>query len=86
MALTPTSCDFLLFYLFLNFPFNLLNDVAMVEGEDYRQEQIEIDEAKEKNMNLSSSVKAMRKKGQKESTSPNEAQGYSIRTSTVAAT
>ncbi|TYJ01270.1 hypothetical protein E1A91_A13G142000v1 [Gossypium mustelinum] len=55
-------------------------------SEDYRQEQIEIDEAKEKNMNLSSSVKAMRKKGQRESTSPNEAQGYSIRTSTVAAT
>ncbi|KAK5839533.1 hypothetical protein PVK06_008334 [Gossypium arboreum] len=46
----------------------------MVEGEDCRQEQIEIDEAKEKNINLSSSVKAMRKKGQRESTSPNEAQ------------
>ncbi|KAK5772200.1 hypothetical protein PVK06_048477 [Gossypium arboreum] len=58
---------------------------TVIGNEDYRQEQIEIDEAKEKNMNLSSSVKAMRKKGQRESTSPNEAQGYSIRTSTVAA-
>ncbi|KAH1056853.1 hypothetical protein J1N35_034918 [Gossypium stocksii] len=53
-------------------------------GEDCKQEQIEIDEAKEKNMNLSSSMKAMRKKGQRESTSLNKAQGYSIRTSTVA--
>ncbi|MBA0718591.1 hypothetical protein Golax_006331 [Gossypium laxum] len=72
-------------------PLGCNRDIFMYRGdtpfcsEDCRQEQIEIDEAKEKDMNLSSSVKAMRKKGQRESTSPNEAQGYSIRTSTVAA-
>ena len=54
-------------------------------SEECRLEQIEIDEAKEKNRNLSSSMKALRKKEQRKSTSPNRAQEYSFRTGTVAA-
>lgn len=53
-------------------------------SEECRQEQIEIDEAKEKNMNLSSSMKALRKE-QRKSASPNKAQDYSFRTGTVIA-
>ena len=53
------------------------------------KEQIEIDEAKEKNRNLSSSMKALRNKEQRNnnrSTSPNKAQqDYSFRTGAVAA-
>ncbi|KAF5734252.1 hypothetical protein HS088_TW16G00708 [Tripterygium wilfordii] len=66
-------------------------DIFMYRGdtpfcsEECRQEQIEIDEAKEKNWNLSSSVKALRKKDQKKSSSPNKAQNYPLRTGTVAA-
>ncbi|KAJ7944653.1 Zf-FLZ domain containing protein [Quillaja saponaria] len=54
-------------------------------SEECRQEQIEIDEAKEKNWNISSSMKALRKKEQRKSTSPNKTQDYPFRTSTVAA-
>ncbi|KAK4557654.1 hypothetical protein RGQ29_007422 [Quercus rubra] len=67
-------------------------DIFMYRGDtpfcsvECRQEQIEIDEAKEKNWNLSSSMKALRKKQQRESTSPNKTQkNYPFRTSTVAA-
>lgn len=54
-------------------------------SEECRQQQIEMDEAKEKNRNLSSSVKAMRNKEQRESTSPNKTQDYSCVRGTVAA-
>ncbi|XP_061343951.1 FCS-Like Zinc finger 2-like [Gastrolobium bilobum] len=66
-------------------------DIFMYRGdtpfcsEECRQEQIELDEAKEKNRNLSSSVKALRKKEQNKSASPNKAQDYSFRTGAVAA-
>ncbi|KAI9087071.1 hypothetical protein K1719_031032 [Acacia pycnantha] len=66
-------------------------DIFMYRGdtpfcsEECRQEQIDMDEAKEKNRNLSSSMKAMRNKEQRESTSPNQTQGYSCVTGTVAA-
>ncbi|KAJ6327214.1 hypothetical protein OIU78_014152 [Salix suchowensis] len=66
-------------------------DIFMYRGdmpfcsEECRQEQIDIDEAKEKNWNLSSSMKALRKIDQKKSTSPSKAQDYSSRTGTVAA-
>ncbi|RDX88625.1 hypothetical protein CR513_29759, partial [Mucuna pruriens] len=66
-------------------------DIFMYRGdtpfcsEECRQEQIEIDEAKEKNRNLSSSMKALRSKEQRKSTSPNKAQDYSFRTGAVAA-
>ncbi|XVE65215.1 hypothetical protein DITRI_Ditri07aG0163000 [Diplodiscus trichospermus] len=66
-------------------------DIFMYRGdtpfcsEECRQEQIDIDEAKEKNWNLSSSMKALRKKDQKKSTSPTKAQDYRFRTGTVAA-
>ncbi|KAL2322953.1 hypothetical protein Fmac_027332 [Flemingia macrophylla] len=64
-------------------------DIFMYRGdtpfcsEECRQEQIEIDEAKEKNrnQNLSSSIKALRKSNK----SPNKAQDYSFRTGAVAA-
>ncbi|CAJ2645929.1 hypothetical protein L195_g015530 [Trifolium pratense] len=65
-------------------------DIFMYRGdtpfcsEECRQEQIEIDEAKEKNRNISSSI-ALRKKEQRKSSSPNKAQDYSFRTGTVAA-
>ncbi|TKY70750.1 hypothetical protein E2542_SST07043 [Spatholobus suberectus] len=66
-------------------------DIFMYRGdtpfcsEECRQEQIERDEAKEKNKNLSSSMKALRKKEQRKSVSPNKTQDYSFRTGTVAA-
>ncbi|KAJ7952619.1 Protein of unknown function (DUF581) [Quillaja saponaria] len=66
-------------------------DIFMYRGdtpfcsEECRHEQIEIDEAKEKNWNLSSSMKAFREKGQRKSTSPNKTEDYQFRTSTVAA-
>ncbi|KAB1215733.1 hypothetical protein CJ030_MR4G020437 [Morella rubra] len=67
-------------------------DIFMYRGdtpfcsEECRQEQMEMDEAKEKKRNLSSSVKAfMKKQQQRESTSPNKTQDYPFRTSTIAA-
>ncbi|KDP45980.1 hypothetical protein JCGZ_11883 [Jatropha curcas] len=67
-------------------------DIFMYRGdtpfcsEECRQEQIEIDEAEDKNRNLSSSMKALRKKEQKKSSvSPTKAQNYPSRTGTVAA-
>ncbi|WJX94845.1 hypothetical protein P8452_76221 [Trifolium repens] len=68
-------------------------DIFMYRGdtpfcsEECRQEQIEIDELKEKNMNLSSSMKALRIKEQRKSNSTNKVQGqdYSFRTGTVIA-
>ncbi|KAL5748340.1 hypothetical protein ACOSQ2_025637 [Xanthoceras sorbifolium] len=64
-------------------------DIFMYRGdtpfcsEECRQEQIEMDEAKEKNWNLSS-MKALRKKEQNKSTSPTKNQDY-FRAGTVAA-
>lgn len=46
---------------------------------------MDMDEAKEKNRNLSTSMKAMRNKEQRESTTPNKAQGYSCVRGTIAA-
>ncbi|KAK8538198.1 hypothetical protein V6N13_096020 [Hibiscus sabdariffa] len=72
-------------------PLGVDRDIFMYRGdtpfcsEDCRQEQIDIDEAKEKNKSLSSSMKAMRKKEQRKSTSPSKDQGYPFRTGTVAA-
>ncbi|XP_061359093.1 FCS-Like Zinc finger 2-like [Gastrolobium bilobum] len=66
-------------------------DIFMYRGdtpfcsEECREEQIEKDEAKEKNRNLSSSMKALRNKEQRESASPNKGQDYSFRTGTLAA-
>ncbi|BAU00384.1 hypothetical protein LR48_Vigan06g017600 [Vigna angularis] len=65
-------------------------DIFMYRGdtpfcsEECRQEQIERDEAKEKNKNISS-MKALRKKEQRKSVSPNKAHNYSFRAGTVAA-
>ncbi|GAB4834661.1 hypothetical protein Ancab_032924 [Ancistrocladus abbreviatus] len=69
-------------------------DIFMYRGdtpfcsEECRQEQIEIDEAKEKNWNLSTSMKAIR--SQKESnksssSSPSKSKNYPCRAGTVAA-
>ncbi|RAL44551.1 unnamed protein product [Cuscuta campestris] len=64
-------------------------DIFMYRGdmpfcsEECRQEQIEKDEAKEKSLNLSASMKAMRKKDQKRSSSSptkSSPQGYSLGT------
>ncbi|EXC26747.1 hypothetical protein L484_023363 [Morus notabilis] len=66
-------------------------DIFMYRGdtpfcsEACRAEQIEIDEAKEKNMNLSSSMKALRNKEQRKSASPNKNRDYTFRTGAVAA-
>ncbi|XP_019156164.1 PREDICTED: uncharacterized protein LOC109152927 [Ipomoea nil] len=68
-------------------------DIFMYRGdtpfcsEECRQEQIDMDESKEKRWNLSTSMKALRKKDQRRSTSPNKtsAQDYSFHTNTVAA-
>ncbi|KAI4327217.1 hypothetical protein L6164_019705 [Bauhinia variegata] len=66
-------------------------DIFMYRGDtpfcskECRQEQIEIDEAEEKNRNLSSSMKALREKEQRESSSPNKTQDYSYRRGTIAA-
>ncbi|XP_057421325.1 FCS-Like Zinc finger 2-like [Lotus japonicus] len=65
-------------------------DIFMYRGdtpfcsEECRQEQIEIDEAKEKNMKASS-MKALRSKEQRNSASPNKARDYSFRATGVAA-
>lgn len=64
--------------------FNCRGDTPFC-SEECRQEQIERDEAKEKNKNLSSSMKALRKKEQRNSVSPNKTQDYSFRAGTVAA-
>ncbi|XXG59179.1 hypothetical protein AAC387_Pa04g1305 [Persea americana] len=66
-------------------------DIFMYRGdtpfcsEECRQEQIEVDEAKEKNLSLSSSKKGLRKKDRKKSSSPTKAQNYPFCTGTVAA-
>ncbi|XP_045832627.1 FCS-Like Zinc finger 3-like [Trifolium pratense] len=66
-------------------------DIFMYRGdtpfcsEECRQEQIEIDELKEKNMNLSSSMKVLRIKEQRNSTNKVQGQDYSFRTGTVIA-
>ncbi|OIW20161.1 hypothetical protein TanjilG_02963 [Lupinus angustifolius] len=73
------------------------SDIFMYRGdtpfcsEECRAEQIEfstnieINEAKEKKKNLSSSMKGIRKKEQTKSGSPNKAKGYSFSTGPVAA-
>ncbi|MCE0482149.1 hypothetical protein HAX54_040596 [Datura stramonium] len=67
------------------------SDIFMYRGdtpfcsEECRQQQIDMDEAKEKKRNISS-IKAMRKKDQRKSTSPNRtAEDYPLRPGTVAA-
>lgn len=68
-------------------------DIFMYRGdtpfcsEECRQEQIEIDETKEKKSNVSDSMKALRKdqKRKSKSASPNKARDYPFRTGTVAA-
>nr|GMD96100.1 FCS-Like Zinc finger 2-like [Ipomoea batatas]GME00014.1 FCS-Like Zinc finger 2-like [Ipomoea batatas]GME15111.1 FCS-Like Zinc finger 2-like [Ipomoea batatas] len=69
-------------------------DIFMYRGdtpfcsEECRQEQIDMDESKEKRWKISTSMKALRKKDQRRSTSPNKtsAQDYSFHTTnTVAA-
>ncbi|XP_004300295.1 PREDICTED: uncharacterized protein LOC101301109 [Fragaria vesca subsp. vesca] len=66
-------------------------DIFMYRGdtpfcsEECRDEQIEIDEAKEKNWNRTSSMKALRKREQRKSSSANTAKEYSFRPGTVAA-
>ncbi|XP_022155890.1 uncharacterized protein LOC111022896 [Momordica charantia] len=69
-------------------------DIFMYRGdtpfcsEECRHKQIETDEAKEKKLNLSSSIKAMRKKDQRKSASPGKSTATHdcrFRTSTVAA-
>ncbi|OIV92801.1 hypothetical protein TanjilG_00935 [Lupinus angustifolius] len=66
-------------------------DIFMYRGdtpfcsEDCRQEQIYMDETKEKNRNLSS-MKTLRQKEQKKSASSNKTQDYSFRAGAVAAT
>ncbi|TYI34444.1 hypothetical protein ES332_A03G009400v1 [Gossypium tomentosum] len=68
-------------------------DIFMYRGdtpfcsEECRQEQIDMDEAKENNLSFSSSMKALRKKKdqRKSSKSPTKAEDYPFRTSTVAA-
>ena len=61
-------------------------DIFMYRGdtpfcsEECREEQIEIDEAKEKKRNISSSMKALRNKEQTKSGYPNKARGYSFHT------
>ncbi|KAK4769128.1 hypothetical protein SAY86_027278 [Trapa natans] len=65
-------------------------DIFMYRGdtafcsEECRQEQIVMDEAKEKKISLSSSLKAMRKKDKRKSSSPTESRGYAVHRSTVA--
>ncbi|CAL0312269.1 unnamed protein product [Lupinus luteus] len=67
------------------------SDIFMYRGdtpfcsEKCREEQILIDEGKEKKKKLSSSMKAMRNREKTKSGSPNKAQGYSFRTGAVAA-
>ncbi|CAH9134185.1 unnamed protein product [Cuscuta epithymum] len=63
-------------------------DIFMYRGdipfcsEECRQEQIDMDEAKEKSLNLSASMKALRNKDQKKSSSPTKSspQGYNLGT------
>lgn len=76
-----------------NKPLGGNKDIFMYRGdtpfcsEECRQEQIEIDELKEKNMNLSSSMKALRNKEHRKSNSSNKVQGqdYSFRKGTAIA-
>ncbi|EEF45059.1 FCS-Like Zinc finger 2 [Ricinus communis] len=66
-------------------------DIFMYRGdtpfcsEECRQEQIEIDEAKDKNWNLSSMKKLRKKDKKRSSISPTKAQDYPSRTGAVAA-
>ncbi|KAE8722537.1 poly(U)-specific endoribonuclease-B-like [Hibiscus syriacus] len=66
-------------------------DIFMYRGdtafcsEECRQEQIDIDEAKEKSNSLCSSVKAPRKKDQRKATTSAKTQSYPFRPGTVAA-
>lgn len=65
------------------FNLNLCRGDTPFCSEECRQEQIEIDELKEKNMNLSSSMKGLRIKEQRKTSSSNK--DYSFRTGTVIA-
>ncbi|KAH7514327.1 FCS-Like Zinc finger 2 [Ziziphus jujuba] len=66
-------------------------DIYMYRGdtpfcsEECRKEQMDMDEAEEKNMNVSSSRKALRQNDQRKSNSPTKTRGYAFRTGTVAA-
>lgn len=68
------------------FDFDLCRGDTPFCSEECRQEQIEIDEMKEKNMNLASSMKALKNKEQRKSNSSKvQGQDYSFRTGTVIA-
>ncbi|KAK8490256.1 hypothetical protein V6N13_139919 [Hibiscus sabdariffa] len=72
-------------------PLGVNRDIFMYRGdtpfcsEECRQEQIEMDEAMEKNRNFSSSMKALRNMEQRKPKSSNKAQDYPFITGTVAA-
>ncbi|XAR70583.1 hypothetical protein NMG60_11027486 [Bertholletia excelsa] len=73
-------------------PLGQNKDIFMYRGdtpfcsEECRQEQIDMDETKEKRWNLSASRKAMRKEQKRtNSSSPSKRQDYSFHTGTVAA-
>ncbi|GMI95622.1 hypothetical protein like AT4G17670 [Hibiscus trionum] len=72
-------------------PLGANRDIFMYRGdtpfcsEECRQEEIEMDEAMEKNRNLPSSMKALRNKKQRKPKSSNQAQDYPFITGTVAA-
>ncbi|KAJ4963007.1 hypothetical protein NE237_022946 [Protea cynaroides] len=55
-------------------------------SEECSQEQIEIDKAKEKNWNISASMKALRKDQKKSLSTPSKTQDYSVTVGTIAAT
>ncbi|CAN4097811.1 unnamed protein product [Withania somnifera] len=84
---------FLEFCFLCNKPLGHNRDIFMYRGdtpfcsEECRQEQIEMDEAKEKKINLSASIKALREKDQtKSTTSPNKTrQEYPLCRGSVAA-
>nr|GEY27698.1 hypothetical protein [Tanacetum cinerariifolium] len=54
-------------------------------SEECRAEQIDIDETKEKKRSLSASIKALRKKEEREKSSPSSSPKYSFRSGAVAA-
>ncbi|CAA2955679.1 uncharacterized protein LOC111385692 [Olea europaea var. sylvestris] len=73
-------------------PLSSNKDIFMYRGNipfcsiECRQEQIDLDEAKEKNLNLSVSMRALRKKEQSKSSSPNKSSpNCPFRTGTLAA-
>ncbi|GJV74175.1 FCS-Like zinc finger 2-like protein [Tanacetum coccineum] len=72
-------------------PLGCNRDIFMYRGdtpfcsEECREEQIDIDETKEKKRSLSASIKALRKKEEREKSSPSSSPKYSFRSGAVAA-